>query len=232
MRWRSPTCATLVGTAALFALAGCGGGSRQDVNEPTGNFTVQVSTVRFPASQHLSQHTHFVIIVHNVGTKAIPNLAVTICNVTCVYSAHNQNVGTATQAFSQNLNMAHLASSSRPVWVVDRPPGPCGNGCTPTGPNGGGTAGGYVTAYSNTWALGHPLQPGTTATFDWGVTAVSPGRHVVAWQLAAGLNGKAKAVLQDGAVPRGAFTVVIHTAPQQSCVTNNLKITTHCQAGT
>ena len=62
-----------------------------------------------------------------------------------------------------------------------------------------GGSGGAVTAYSNTWALG-ALAPGKTATFVWRVTAVKPGVHTVAWEVAAGLNGKAKAV-QNGDHP-------------------------------
>jgi hypothetical protein len=213
----------VAGTALSATLAACGGGQRLDANEPKGNFTVSVSSAKFPVSQNLSQHTHLVITVHNAGTKAIPDVAVTICNVTCAYPAR-PNQGTAAEAFAEDLNMAHLADPSRPVWVVDHPPGPCLYSCKSGGP------GGAVTAYANTWALGR-LAAGASATFDWGVTAVSAGRHVVAWEVAAGLNGKAKAVLQDGSIPHGSFTVMVHKAPQQTCVTNNLKITTRCQAG-
>ena len=84
---------------------------------------------------------------------------------------------------------------------------------------------GAVTAYANTWALGQ-LRPGQTAKFDFSVTAVKPGRHVVAWEVAAGLNGKAKAVLQDGSLPHGKFTVLIHNAPAQTYVNNNGQIVT------
>ena len=80
-----------------------------------------------------------------------------------------------------------------------------------------------MTAYSNTWALG-PLRPGKTAQFSWKLTAVSPGRHVVAWQVAAGLNGRAKAVLGNGSRPQGTFAVQISAAPQQSYVNNNGQI--------
>ncbi len=58
------------------------------------------------------------------------------------------------------------------------------------------------------------------------MTAVAPGRHVVAWQVAAGLNGKAKAVTGNGSPPHGKFTVLIHTAPAQTYVNNNGQIVT------
>ena len=73
-----------------------------------------------------------------------------------------------------------------------------------------GGSGGAVTAYSNTWALG-ALAPGKTATFVWRVTAVQPGVHVVAWEVAAGLNGKAKAI----GARKGTITVLIRKAPAQ-----------------
>jgi hypothetical protein len=217
-RWTRRSYGITAGIAATLALAACGGGTRQDASEPSGNFTVQVPTATFPPSQRLAQQTHLVISVRNAGTKTIPDVAVTICNVTCAYPAP-PGAGTNAAAFAQDLNQANLASPSRPIWIVDRNPGPCDFSCKAGGP------GGAATAYSNTWALGQ-LRPGATATFQWAVTAVKPGRHVVAWQVAAGLNGKAKAVLGDGSQPHGRFTVMIHSRPAQSFVTDSGKVVT------
>jgi hypothetical protein len=203
----------------VLALAACGGGSgSQDASEPSGNFTVAVPTATFPASQRLAQQSHLVISVRNSGNKTIPNVAVTICNVTCGSPAP-PGQGTDAAAFAQDLNQPNLANSSRPVWIVDRPPGPCRFVCQSGGP------GGATTAYSNTWALG-ALRPGATARFRWAVTAVKAGRHVVAWQVAAGLNGKAKAVLSDGSAPHGTFKVMIHDQPAQTFVTASGKVVT------
>ncbi len=198
-------------------MTACGSGKQQGASEPAGKFRVAISSATFPASQRLAQHTHLVITVRNTGTKPIPNLAVTICNVTCAYPAANGE-GTSAQAFAQTLHQPYLANPSRPIWIVDRPPGPCRYSCR----NGG--AGAYVTAYSNTWALGHKLAPGHSATFAWGVTAVSAGRHVVAWQVAAGLSGKARAVLADGSQPGGTFAVHISAKPQQAYVNSAGKV--------
>jgi hypothetical protein len=52
----------------------------------------------------------------------------------------------------------------------------------------------------------------------WTVTAVKSGLHVVRYQVAAGLNGKAVAQLANGQRPVGAFRVQIHQAPRQSYV--------------
>jgi hypothetical protein len=185
-------------------LTACGGGARQDASEPSGTFPVDVTTATFPSSQHLSQHTHLRIAVRNAGSKTIPDVAVTITN---------PKWGTSVEAFGTYLNMPGLASHSRPVWIVDRPPGPCDYSCQ----NGG--LGGAVTAYPNTWAMG-PLRPGATATFEWSLTAVQSGTYVVQYQVAAGLNGKAKAQASSGAKPIGRFTVTISNAAEQSYVNN------------
>lgn len=199
-----------MGGLAALAAAGCGSAGRQDTGEPSGNFPVQVTAASFPPSQRLAEHTHLVISVRNVGHATIPNLAVTICNTTCAYPAP-VGQGTSVAAFGRYLNQPGLASHSRPVWVVERPPGPCGYSCQ----NGG--AGSYASAAANTWQAGQ-LKPGGTATFDWTLTAVAPGRFVVAWEIAAGIYGKAKAVLVNGGTPRGTFNVNIAQAPAQSYV--------------
>jgi hypothetical protein len=220
-RWRTRSCAIIGSVLSGAALVACGGGQRQDANEPSGNFPVQVAGAQFPSSQRLSEHTHLVITVRNSGSKTIPNIAVTICNVTCAFPAP-LGEGTSVEAFASYLNMPNLASHSRPVWVIDQAPGPCDYSCNSGGP------GGAVTAYANTWALGS-LKPGGTATFKWGVTAVQPGSYKVAWQIAAGLNGKAKAILSDGSKPRGTFNVKITHAPAQSYVNNNGQVVTTSQ---
>lgn len=198
-------------------MAACGGQAEQDASEPSGIFPVQVTAARFPASQRLAEHTRMVISVRNTGQRAIPNIAVTITSPPW---------GTSVQAFAQYLNMPGLASHSRPVWIIDRPPGPC------SGPNGyscqQGGPGGAVTAYANTWALGQ-LAPGQSTTFVWGVTAVVPGTHVVRYQVAAGLNGKAKARLSNGTIPTGTFRVRVSSQPPQSYVTSSGQIVTTSQ---
>ena len=199
-----------------MAVAACGSGSNQAANEPNGKFPVAVGTASFPATQKLAQKSHLVIAVRNAGRKAIPDVAVTICNVTCAYPAP-KGEGTSAAAFGSDIGQPYLANPSRPIWIVDRPPGPCRYSCR----NGG--QGAAVTAYDNTWALGR-LAPGHTARFDWAVTAVKTGRHVIAWEVAAGLNGKARAVLAGGGLPRGTFTVTVGSKPPQTYVNNNGQI--------
>ena len=80
-------CGTVAGVGAALALSACGDGQNQAASELSGNFDVTVSAAKFPASQRLAQHTHLVIEVRNAGRKTIPDVAVTICNVTCAYPA-------------------------------------------------------------------------------------------------------------------------------------------------
>ena len=197
----------MAGMAASAVLSACGGGSRQDASEPNATFPVQIAAATFPTSQTLAQHTHLIVAVRNTGRRTIPDVAVTITD---------PKYGTSVQAFGKYLSQPGLASHSRPVWIVDRAPEPgaCAYSCQSGGP------GGAVSAYSNTWTLG-ALRPGQTAKFDWALTAIVPGKYVVQYVVAAGLNGKAKARLSGGGIPKGSFHVTISAKPQQSFVTGS-----------
>jgi hypothetical protein len=109
------------------------------------------------------------------------------------------DVAVTVDSFGATSQQPDLAASERPVWVVD------------DGPRGG------TTAYVNTWALG-ALRPGHVHRFTWRVTAVQSGTHTLKWQVAAGLNGKAKATLAGNRAPAGSFTVDISERPPASHV--------------
>jgi hypothetical protein len=166
---RSSAFATISALACGLVAAGCGGGQRQDANEPSGKYKVQVVEAKFPDRQALAKRSVMSITVKNVDTKTIPNIAVTV------------------NSFDQTKNDPTLADPRRPQFIVN------------TGPRGGDTA------YVGTSALG-PLKPGETKTFTWDVTAVVAGKYSLKYLIAAGLNGKAKAVLARGGTPRGQFT--------------------------
>ena len=236
-RGAGKTLSVAAAIAVVGAVSACGG-QQQNVSEPSGNFPVQIVHTSFPPRQRLAQRTTLVIRVRNTGTQKIPNLAVTICNTTCGYPAP-VGQGTSVQPFSYYLNMPGLAYHSRPVWIVDKPPGACPPAYPANGPGYSCAAGGpgsYFTVGANTWAMNQALPPGGTVTFSWGVTAVTPGRYVVAWKVAAGIYGKAKAVLATGSsLPGvsscaaqinqagvcGAFSVKIVRPPQQQHVNDN-----------
>lgn len=170
--------------------AGCGGGERQDANEPSGTFDVSIVDATFPQKQTLAKQTEMKITVRNAGSQAIPVVAVTLGE-----SGPDGNVKGLTERSTQQ----GLADPDRPVWIVDE------------APKGG------ATAYVGTWALGR-LAAGQTKTFTWKLTAVVPGIHTVKYTVAAGLDGKAKAQLASGGAPTGAFDVDVSDKPAAATV--------------
>jgi hypothetical protein len=177
-RWSLLSCGAV---CAALLVAGCGGGERQDANEPEGTYEVEVVDASFPTKQVLAKQNELAIEVRNTGQEALPNVAVTV------------------DSFARASEQAGLADPERPVWIVD------------TSPKGG------TTAYTNTWALG-ALAAGQSKTFTWRVTPVRAGTHRVKYRVAAGLNGKAKAVVSGGAEPAGEFVVDVSDKPAQARV--------------
>lgn len=95
---------SVVASLAAVALAGCGGGERQDANEPSETFRVAVVRASFPTKQHLAQPERFVIAVRNTGRETVPNIAVTV------------------NSFAERSEQAGLADPERAVWIVDSSP--------------------------------------------------------------------------------------------------------------
>ena len=179
--------------SGLALLAGCGGGERQDEDEPEGDFAVEVTRASFPEEQRLAQSSDLVISVRNAGDQTVPNVAVTV------------------DGLNFRKTDAGLADPERPRFVVNGVPREIGGfpeakDATPLG---------CETAYVNTWACG-PLRPGRERTFRWSVTAVKAGRYRVSYSVAAGLDGNAKAVgASGGGAPEGSFAGnVSDEAPQ------------------
>lgn len=216
----------VIATATVaLAASGCGGsGPASSTTDAAGqrvaaeNYPIAV-TASFPRRQSLSQRVRLVLAVRNTGRRALPNVAVSICNTTCSSKAR-RGEGTTVQAFSYAIGKApNLANASRPIWIVLRPPGRCGYSCRNLGP------GAAVTAYSNTWALGR-LAPGHTARFVWTVTPVKAGRFTVAWQVAAALKGDNRAVLDGNNKPaRGTLVATVSPKPPHYIVQPNGKVT-------
>jgi hypothetical protein len=167
----------------IAACAGCGG-ERQDENEPEGDFAVEIVNAMFPKDQKLAKQSELVLTVRNAGDETVPDVAVTV------------------QGLDYRSDVAGLSSSERPQFVVNGVQReiaglPEAKDATPEGCD---------TAYVNTWACG-PLKPGREKTFVWSVTAVKAGPFDISWRVAAGLNGKAKAVAEGGgAAPSGSFS--------------------------
>jgi hypothetical protein len=188
-RWyvRGALKARSVAALCLLAVAGCGGGERQDENEPEGNFPVEVVRASFPEKQKLAKSSNMTVTVRNAGRETIPNIAMTV------------------NGFDRRKNNPELADPSRPVFAINGVQVeiaglPEAKDASPRGCD---------TAYVNTWACG-PLRPNQEKTFRWSVTAVQAGEFKIDWRVAAGLDGKAKAVASGGGpAPRGQFSGTI-----------------------
>jgi len=185
--------AFLVSAAALAAFAGCGGGDRQDENEPEGDYKVEVVEAKFPSEQKLAKRSRLVIVVRNADTKQIPNVAVTMSGL------------------DFRKDDPELADQRRPQFVVNGKFKNFGNiedaqALTPGGVEN--------PTYVDTWSLG-PLEPGESKRFRWDVTAVVAGPYELSYSVAAGLDGKARAVDETGEAPQGIFIgTVSDEAPQ------------------
>jgi hypothetical protein len=178
-----------IALVCLIAVPGCGGGERQDANEPAGKFAVEVVTATFPTKQKLAQSSNLVITVRNAGDQAVPNVAITV------------------DGLNYRSTEPDLADPERPRFVVNGIPREIGG--QPEAKDA--TPAGCDTAYVNTWACGR-LKPGDEKTFVWKVTAVKAGSYKVAYRVAAGLNGKAKAVTAGGGAPTGTFSGTVSNA--------------------
>jgi hypothetical protein len=214
-----PSRRALAATVALFAVAGlsaCGGGTRQDATEPVGNFQIDVSRASFPSHQQLSKTTDLQLTVKNTGDKTVPDLAITIYTGT---GAHPSADG----SFSEREDNPGLANPNRPVWILENDyPKLLGPGVTKKNLNSQPPAG-AAAAQTDTFQFG-ALSPGDQKAIDWRMTPTKPGSYTVQYQVAAGLQGNAKAVTKDGSPVRGQFTVTIASKPPQTCVTGSGQI--------
>ena len=177
---------TLVVGVCLLAIAGCGG-DRQDENEPSGDFPIEVVKATFPDDQKLAKSSDLVVTVRNAGQETIPNIAMTV------------------NGLDERKKDPDLADPSRPVFALNGVQVEIGGfpESKDTSPRG------CDTAFVNTWACG-PLKPDEERTFRWTVTAVRAGDYTIGWKVAAGLDGKAKAVTPGGgAAPKGQFAGTI-----------------------
>jgi hypothetical protein len=191
---RRPSHTAALGLAlGALALAGCGGGTRQDASEPAGTFAMAVEHPSFPAAQSIARQTRFVLPVRNTGTHTVPNVAVTI------------------DSFDYTSTYPGLADDRRPVWAIEQGPGAVAS--PPVESQEVSPPGGGQTAYVNTWALG-ALAPGKTRTFVWRVVPIKAGTYTVHYTVAAGLAGKAKARLGSGGLLQGQFTASIAPEPK------------------
>jgi hypothetical protein len=209
---------------SVVGISACGGGERQDADEPSGDFPVQIVSADFPIKQQLAENTNLTLTVANTGEKTIPDLAITIFTSSSVTgeSSSSTTGSTSTGTISQELPQAQgsfsvrspqpgLAIPSRPVWILEQ-------GFPKLA--GQTASAGAEAAQTDTFSFG-ALEANQTRQMVWNVTAVQAGTFTVHYRVAAGLQGKTKAVTADGSVPEGEFVVRISSAPPQTRVNDS-----------
>lgn len=199
----------MLAIAAAIALGACGSAPRQDANEPSGNFQVKVTRSEFPTKQRLAETSDLVLGVKNTGDEQVPELAFTI------YIGD----GNADGSFNYRSDQPGLANPNRPVWVLENKyPRPI-NTPPPSGLSGG------FRAQTNTFGFG-PLDPGETKTIVWKLTPVKAGDWDLHYEVAAGLDGKAKAVTATGGPVKGEFSVNVTDKAPKATVNGQGKVVT------
>ena len=200
--------ALLPALGAAFALAACGGGEeRQDAGEQAGDYPVDVAEARFPARQRLAETSDLRLAIENVGGETVPDLAVTI------WTGDEKAQG----SFNVNIDQPNVSDPSRPVWILEHAyPKLAPPGVRPADLDSEPTAGAEA-AQTDTFSFG-PVDPSESKDIVWRLTPVMAGTFTVHYQIAAGLQGKARAVTADGNPVEGEFVVTISDAPPRARV--------------
>jgi hypothetical protein len=185
----------------VLLLAGCGSSARQDADEPSGEFKVQVVSASFPKSQRIAQPVQLKVRVKNADQQTLRTVAVTV--------ETKPVAGNAATAFGQRSNDSALADSDRPIWILD------------AGPVGGDTA------YVNTWLAG-TLGPGESKELTWKLVAGKAGRYTIDYRVSPSLTGRATAAKGDTS---GSFDVTIADVPVPARIGDDGKVERGTQPG-
>src|SRR5687767_2108547 len=180
---------------ATVLVAGCGGSDpRQDENEEEGDYPVEVTVAELPPKQRLAETTDLEVAFRNSGSEDIPNLVVTI------YTGDEKADG----AFNVRSAQEGLADPNRPVWILENDyPKILERGASAADLDSAPTAG-AETSSTNTYTFGE-LEPGDEIHTVFRVTPVVAGTFTVHYEVAAGLDGNARAVTDTGEPVEGEF---------------------------
>jgi hypothetical protein len=205
---------------AAIAVAGCGSGTRQDADEPKGNFPVQVVDASFPLTQRLATTANMTVIVRNPGPKKIPIVSVTVKCASAKGGSGGSSSGTGESGgFSYRTTYPGVADPSRPRFLINTVPTR-----TPRQYDRGRLDPlERSSSYVDTYPLG-PLAAGRIVTFQWNVTAMKSGPFHICYQVNAGLDGKAKAVpASAGERVDGEFFGKVKDRPPQAHIAQDGK---------
>ncbi len=164
-----------------------------------------MAKAKFPDRQQLAETSDLQLEIKNVGDQTIPNLAVTIYTTPAAAAAGEPKA---------NAPVRHSPRPARP-----RRPEPAGvdpGGRIPEADHAGrhprtsvdAPSAGAAAAQTDTFQFG-PVRAGESKDIVWRVTPVRAGTYTVHYEVAAGLQGKAKAVTADGGPVSGEFAATI-----------------------
>jgi len=169
------------------------------------DYPVEVIAAEFPPRQRLAETTDLELAFENTGSDEIPNLVVTI------FTGDQKADG----SFNIRSEQEGLADPNRPVWILENDYPKI---VEPTsGDLDEAPTAGAETASTNTYSFGE-LAPGDTIRTVFRVTPVVGGTYTVNYEVAAGLDGKAKAVTDTGEPVEGEFVATILTKPPAAAV--------------
>ena len=163
--------------------------------------------------------------IRNVGDQTIPDLAVTI--YTGDTKAGVTATGSGQGSFNTPVDQPGLANPNRPVWILENkypkllPPGvsqDLDRGAQRRAPP----------PPRPTPSSSARCRAGESKDIVWRVTPVRAGTYTVHYEVAAGLQGKAKAVTANGGPVKGDFVVTISYKPQRTCVNDAGQVTKNC----
>jgi hypothetical protein len=227
-RLRGAKATIATGTAAFaltWGVSACGGGERQDVREPSGNYPVKVTKANFPHRQLLVETSDLQLEIKNVGDQTIPDLAVTIYTTPATAPTSEPK---ARDSFSVRLDQPGLADPNRPVWILEEGyPKLITPGVTLKN-LGHAPSAGAAAAQTDTFQFG-PVRSGEGKDIVWRVTPVRAGNYTVHYEVAAGLHGKAKAVTDNGGPVKDELAVTVSSKTPDTCVKGG-RVTTACRA--
>ena len=176
---------------------------------------MEVVSAKFPPKQRLADTQDLTLEIENSGSETIPNLAVTI------WTGDEKADG----SFNLRNEQTDLADPNRPVWILENGYPKLLEPGTDAGELDAAPSAGAEVASTDTFAFGS-LAAGENFTAVWRVTPVKAGTYNVHYTIAAGLNGKAKAVTADGSPVEGEFVATITDRPPQTRVTESGAVVT------
>src|SRR5207237_3680535 len=125
--------------------------------------------------------------------------------------------------WNRRVDHPGLDDANRADWILENGyPNVLGPGITTKNLNRQPTAGAQA-AQTDTFQFG-AVNPADTKAADWRVTPVRTGTYTVHYEVAAGLDGKAKAVTGSGGPGKGQFVVTISGKPPRTCVNGAGKV--------